>query len=116
LNQTRIKRVAFADASVRKAYEELEGGRFEEKELKKHIDTAIRDLKESPFCGIMIPSKLWPKEYVLKFKVNNLWKYDLPRGWRLVYFVAGNEIEIVSIILEWFDYEKYEKRFGYKKR
>ncbi len=116
MNQARITRVAFADERVKKAYEELEGGRFEEKELRKHIDNAIRDLKGSPFCGVRIPSKLWPKEYVSKFNVNNLWKYDLPGGWRLVYFVAGNEIEIVSIILEWFDHEKYEKRFGYKKR
>ena len=43
-------------------------------------------------------------------------KYNLPNAWRLAYTLKGNEVEIISIILEWFDHEGYEKRFGYKKR
>jgi hypothetical protein len=46
--------------------------------------------------------------------MNNLWKYDLPDGWRLIYTLSTpNKIEILAIILEWFDHKNYERRFGY---
>jgi len=111
----RAKRVAFVDESVKKAYDELAKGPFEERQLYAWISRAVSDLKQDPLCGVRIPSRLWPKEYA-KYGVNNLFKLDMPRGWRLVYFLRGNEVEIISIILEWFDHENYEKRFGYKKR
>lgn len=37
-------------------------------------------------------------------------------GWRLIYTISGNKIEIVSIILEWMDHKSYERRFGYRSR
>ncbi len=46
--------------------------------------------------------------------MNNLWKYDLPDGWRIIYTITTpNKIEILAIILEWSDHKGYEKRFGY---
>jgi len=45
--------------------------------------------------------------------VNNLWKYDLPNGWRIIFFLEADEIKIVAIILEWFSHKDYEKRFKY---
>ena len=82
--------------------------------LKKAILRSIKDLKENAFSGIQIPKRLFPKEYVQKFGITNLWKYDLPRGWRLIYTVtAENEVDIISAILEWFDHKDYERRFKY---
>jgi len=47
--------------------------------------------------------------------IDNLRKYDLPNGWRLIYTVKGNSVEMVAVILEWSaSHKKYEKRFGYK--
>ena len=41
-------------------------------------------------------------------------KYDLPDGWRLVYTITTpNKVEIISVILEWFNHPEYEKRFHY---
>ena len=74
------------------------------------------DLKKNPLAGVIIPRKLWPREYIKKYEITNLRKYDLPEGWRMIYTLAGNEVEIISIILEWFDHGNYAKRFGYKKR
>jgi len=46
--------------------------------------------------------------------LNNLWKYDLPQGWRLLYTVtAENQVELISAILEWFNHKSYEKRMKY---
>ena len=105
--------VAFANQELKNAYFELERGKFEEKQLFNFIKRAIDDLRTNPFCGIRIPKRLWPKEYIIKYQITNLWKYNLPNYWRLTYSVFGDEIKIVSMILEWFNHKEYERRFNY---
>lgn len=86
----------------------------EDDPIKKAMIRAIKDLKENAFSGIQIPKRLFPQEYVQKYGITNLWKYDLPRGWRLLYTVTtDNEVELISAILEWFDHKEYERRFRY---
>jgi len=109
----RIKSVAFADSSLKKAFEELKEGKFEDRQLVGFIQRAIEDLKAYPLSGIRIPSKLWPKEYIKKYKIDNLRKYDLPNGWRLLYTLRGNELEIISVLIEWFSHKDYERKFKY---
>ena len=70
-------------------------------------------IKEDPFATVAIPQKLWPIEYIRRFGITNLRKYNLPKGWRLLYTVRGNEIEIISVILEWLPHKEYENRFKY---
>ena len=78
---------------------------------------AIDEMKKNPEVGIPVPSALWPKIYIQKYGINNLRKYDLQPGWRLVYTIKSSEINIIAVLLEWFDsHKKYEKRFGYKKK
>ena len=82
--------------------------------IKKSISRAIDDLKENAFSGIQVPKRLIPKSYIQKDGLNNLWKYDLPQVWRLLYTItAENEVELISAILEWFNHKKYEKRMKY---
>ena len=103
-------RVVFADENLQKEFEELS----ENDKIKKQIKRAVGDLKINAFSGIQIPKKLIPEVYIKKYQVNNLWKYDLPDGWRLVYSIMPeNKIEILSVILEWFDHKEYEQRFHY---
>lgn len=114
--QGRAKRVKFIEEKLFRAYNELKTGRSEEQRLAGELDHAISELKQDSFCGIRIPRPLWPREYVRTYHITNLWKYDLPRGWRLIYTLEGNEVEIISIILEWFNHKDYEKKFHYKVR
>ncbi|MBS3134079.1 type II toxin-antitoxin system RelE/ParE family toxin [Candidatus Woesearchaeota archaeon] len=103
-------KVKFISDELEKDFNSLKDDDF----IKKAIIRAIQDLKENAFCGIQIPKKLFPKEYVQKYGIKNLWKYDLPKGWRLLYTVTGeNEVELISAILEWFNHKDYERRFGY---
>ncbi len=82
--------------------------------VKKSIIRAIKDLKQNAFMGVHVPKRLIPKEYIRKWGINNLWKYDMPKGWRLLYTVTSeNEVELISAILEWFDHKDYERRFKY---
>ncbi len=105
--------VAFADDDTKNAYDKLANGKFEDKELHKFITRAISDLKIDPFVGTQIPKQVWPKEYIVKFEIKNLWKYDLPNGWRVVYTIRGSELDILSILIEWYDHKNYERRFKY---
>ena len=105
--------VAFISKKLKEEFESLKEGKFEDKQLYKFIDRAIDDIKQNPTCGIKIPKKLWPKIYIQKYEITNLWKYDLPNAWRLLYTIETDEIRIMGIILEWFDHKEYEKRFSY---
>ena len=105
--------VAFMSNSLKKNYESLGKGNFSDKQLYKFINRPINDLKQNPLYGTKIPKKLWPKEYLKKYKITNLWKYDLPNAWRLIYTLETDEIRIVSIVLEWFNHKIYERKFKY---
>jgi hypothetical protein len=76
--ETRAKSVAFADESLRDAYDKLKAGKFEDKQMYDYLNSAFDELKENPFAGIKIPGDIWPKAYVQKYGIDNLRKYDLP--------------------------------------
>ena len=105
--------VAFITQKLKEQFEALKEEKFEDKELYKFIDRATDDLKQNPTCGIKILKRLWPKEYIKNYSITNLWKYDLPNAWRLMYTIESDEIKIMSIVLEWFDHKEYEKKFKY---
>lgn len=106
----RPSKVVFAEDKEEKEYSQLD----ENSDLKKNIKRAIADIQKNAFCGIQIPRKLFPKEYLKKYNIKNLWKYDLPDGWRIIYTITTpSKIEILSIILEFFDHKGYERRFNY---
>ena len=105
--------VGFIDEKAEKEYHRA---KEENPILFKFLERATDDLKVNPRVGTKIPSKLWPREYVQNYRIDNLWKYDLPNAWRLMYTIVKDEIRIVSVLLEWLDHKNYEKRFGYRKR
>ncbi len=108
-------KIKFADDKVKKAFEKLEQGRTEDTKLYEFLVRAFEDIEENAFCGIRIPKKLIPKEYKKKYEIDNLWKYNLPNAWRLLYSVGKQELIVISIVLEWLDHKNYDRKFGYKK-
>jgi Txe/YoeB family toxin of Txe-Axe toxin-antitoxin module len=105
--------VVFISEKLKNEFESLKNGRFEDQQLYRHLSNAFDKLKQDPLTGIKLPEKLWPKFYIDKYKINNLRKYDLPRGWRLMYTIKRDEIIVLNIILEWLPHKEYEKRFRY---
>jgi len=105
--------VGFISHKLKDQFNTLKSGKFEDKKLFDFIDRAIDDLKKNPMCGTKIQKKLWPKEYKKKYSITNLWKYDLPNAWRIIYTIETDEVTIVSIILEWFSHKDYERKFKY---
>jgi Txe/YoeB family toxin of Txe-Axe toxin-antitoxin module len=102
--------VIFAEEETEKAFNSL----AENSPLKKSIMKSISKLKENVFCGEKIKKELIPKEYLRRYNLDNLFWYKLSKEWRLVYSVAGNNIEVLAVIIEYFSsHKEYEKRFKY---
>ena len=75
----------------------------------------IRDLlKENPFAGDQVPKKQNPRKYMQKYDTDNVWRIELANRWRLIYTITGNQIEIVTFIMDIFNHKDYDKVFGYK--
>ena len=105
--------VAFITKKLRRDFELLKSGKFEDKKLYGSIEKAKSELKNDPQSGTKIQKDRWPKVYIKKYGLTNLWKFDLPNGWRLIYTIDTDEVRIVNIILEWFDHKSYNKKFKY---
>ena len=106
--------VKFGDQKLKEAYQELEIGKFEDKQLKEWLDRAVVDIRKNTFCGIQIAKRLIPKEYHTRYgPLTNLWKYNLPNAWRLIYTIKRDEVVVLSIVLEWMTHTEYYRRFGY---
>jgi len=109
---------------AQEVYDEL--NRIVSEEKQKNIESSfhqtllrsvnrVRDeLKENPFAGDQVPKSLIPPKYILKFDVDNAWRTELADRWRLVYTITGNQIEIITFIMDIFDHRGYDKVFGYK--
>ena len=90
--------VVFIEERLQENYDKLDNN----DPIKKGIKKAVQSLQENAFAGVQIPKRLIPKKYVQEHNINNLWKYDLPQGWRLLYTItAQDEVEILTAILEW---------------
>ena len=107
-------KIKFADEKVKKAFEELEHSTTEDQQLYKFLVQAFKNLEENAFSGIQEPKRLIPKQYLKKYDIDNLWKYNLPNAWRLLYSVGRDEVTVISIVIEWFKHKKYDRKFGYK--
>lgn len=88
----------------------------EEMQLLRSIKQKTDFVKANPFYGDNITKKLIPKEYIIKYKVKNLWRVELIHYWRMLYTIKGDQVEIICFILDIIDHDKYNKKFGYRKK
>ncbi|WP_292367029.1 MULTISPECIES: hypothetical protein [unclassified Methanoculleus] len=106
--------IYFADEQVREAFVALKASRDPgDRRLAGLLDQALDRIAANAFCGIQVPKKLIPKDYHKKYgPLDNLWKYNLTRSWRLMYTVARDS-DTIAVIIEWLDHTSYDRRFGY---
>ena len=100
----------YADESIKKDLIKLEN---KDKELYRHIKNAFMNIQEDPVCGIKIHFRLIPKSWKQRYLINNLYKYNLPNAWRLLYSLAGDRIEIIAIVLGCYNHKDYNRLFNY---
>lgn len=82
--------------------------------LLKIINDGLDVLKENMFAGERIEKKKFPKYYVQKYGIGNLYKFNLDSKTRLVYILVAEETGVAVVVLEILDHKKYEDRFGYR--
>lgn len=105
--------IVFADEKLKQTFDKLKDSKTEDRQLYELLKRAFEDIENNPSGFIHIPRNLIPKEYKQKYGIDNLWKYDLPNGWRLLYSLSREKVLLLAIILEWMDHKNYERRFGY---
>jgi len=93
-----MTKIVFADEKIKKAFENLKASKTESK-LYENLKKAFDEIEKNPSGFIHIKRHLIPKEYMKKYGINNLWKYNLPDGWRLLYSLGNDEIEIITLFL-----------------
>lgn len=103
-------RVEFFDKDMEYAYLTL---RESDPQLFSRITRAIEDLRSDRRAGRPAPKWFIPPRY-RNASVNNIWRYDLPNGWRLLYTITGSHIQILIIILDWMSHKEYERLVGLK--
>ena len=103
--------VKFRDENLKKAFEILEGT---DDDLYAQIDKATDEIKKNVFCGRNVKKKLIPKEFSRKYGIDNLWIYNLPSAWRLLYSVSSpDKVQILAIVLDWMNHKEYERLFKF---
>ena len=85
-------------------------------QLLKAIEREKINLKLNPQVGTHIPRQYIPKVLTERYWTDRLWKIDLVGYWRLIYTIVGDEVKIITFILEFMDHKKYNKLFGYRKK
>lgn len=104
------EKVVFIDEELERAFENLS----EKDPLKKALEKAVRDISENVFCGRNVKKKLIPKELIQKYSISNLWIYNLPSAWRLLYAITPSEdVRIIAAILDWMNHKDYERLFKF---
>lgn len=105
------KKIIFADEKIKRAWETAVKTN---EDLSKQLLKAKNDIMENAFYGRAVVKKLIPKVYIKKYGINNLWIYDLPSGWRLLYsIITPNKIEIISVVLDWMNHKEYNRLFKF---
>lgn len=81
--------------------------------IRKEILEIANSLKINCPIGDSIPHNLWPKIYVKKYQITNLFRCELSDGWRLLYHIVGEYDGLVAYFIEALPHKEYDKRFGY---
>ena len=103
-------KIKFVEESLEESFNSLS----EKDPLKKAIIRAIENIREDCYCGRNVKKRLIPKQLIEKYKINNLWIYNLPSSWRLLYsLTTSGEIELIAAILDWMNHKDYERLFKF---
>ena len=102
-------KVVFIDEKLEAAFNELS----ENDSIKKALRKSIESIKENFYVGRNVKKKLIPKILSDKYKIDNLWIYNLPSAWRLLYSISPSEIEIIAVVLDWMNHKDYERLFKF---
>jgi len=89
--------------------------------VEASILRAIRDksnmIKLDVTYGNSIRKKEFPKKYVERYSITNLYRVELPNFWRMFYTLSQGEeqVKVIAFVLDIIDHKKYNKIIKFKK-
>lgn len=87
--------------------------RLYDQRVRKAVEEAIYNMKNNTLEGDHIQKNLFPREYK-KYRLNNLWRFELPKGYRLLYTrISEDGGPKKYAILDVLPHHEYERLFGY---
>ena len=78
------------------------------------VNRKIKLIKLNFHYGVPITKRLFPREYILRYGITNLFRVELPNFWRMLYTLTDGDNKIIAFILDIIDHNTYNKKFGYK--
>ena len=115
-----VKVIGAAEAALEKLEESIHALEAQgktpskvDRQLLKSIQRALDMLQHNPFAGEPVSHRLWPRNFE---DLPNLFRLELSNFWRLLYYVTGNEVMVISVIFEICDHAHYDRIFGYRKK
>jgi hypothetical protein len=104
------EKVVFLDDTLQDSFETLS----DKDPVKKGLVKAIKDIQDDASCGRNVKKNLIPKSLIEKYNISNVWIYNLPNSWRLLYSITPtHEIKIIAAILCWMNHKEYERLFHF---
>jgi len=83
--------------------------------FNKWIEGMKSVLKENMIAGECIRKKQIPGQYVKRYGVNNLYRYEHPEGYRSCYTLTEHgDLGVCPMILDVKTHDEYNKIFGYR--
>lgn len=80
----------------------------------KAVDELKTRLKTNIIAGTQIQKDRWPKTYIKKYKIENLYKIDVSGGRRITYTIVADGLIHTANILDCFlTHKEYERFFNY---
>ena len=80
-------------------------------QLYKELDGILERLKENPILGDLIEFKRIPKPLQKKHDLNNLFRIEVNRDWRLFYTLVGWPKQKKVYVLSAMPHKEYDKLF-----
>jgi len=81
--------------------------------LRRRVEGLFTLLREDREMGVKIPKSRWPRSYVSRWGIRNLYKCNAGPDWRMTYTLIFDGAGIVVQALEVLPHKEYDRLFGY---
>jgi hypothetical protein len=106
------RKVVFYDDNAGNKFHYFATSTSENQFIKQKLDAAFKILMDKPNAGEHVQKGKIPKSYKKK-GITDLYKYNLTKSWRLMYFLERNDNVLYIVIVDWLSHSDYNKLFGY---
>lgn len=95
-------------------FKEFYNGLSKNCETYKRIKYCLDILQENMLAGDKIEKEKYPKLYVKKYGIQNLFRMETSKECRLTYTIIAKDSKKIVFVLEYFkNHKDYDRRFGY---